>query len=316
VSPQIHITNRRVDQAVTDSALEEVFSALIEMDPDGYRMAATIRNTLDQLYDGQHTGRYRWDQLHKTEKTHCGTLVEINLQRDFNFADGHKLDYSIAGHEVDCKYSQALGHWMIPNEAHDELCLVVTANDRESVWSAGVVRATPERLGLGRNRDAKATLSAAGRADIAWLHLEAELPPNVLLQLEPDVVAAILAPRSGQQRVNELFRRVQGRRVTRGVIATVAQQDDYMKRVRENGGARSHLKPEGIIILGDYSAHRLIATQLGIEAPQRGECVSARVVPASEGDSWVADIGGIRWRVAVDGDAVTEAPVLPRVSVP
>jgi Restriction endonuclease NaeI len=300
---------------VTDSALEEVLSALISLDPDGSRMAVTIRNTLDQLYDGQHTGRYRWDQLHKTEKTHCGTLVEINLQRDFQFADGDKLDYSIAGHEVDCKYSQTRGQWMIPNEAHDELCLVVTADDRASVWSAGVVRATSERLGLGRNRDSKATLSAAGRADIAWLQLEADLPPNVLLQLDADVVDAIFAPRSGQRRLNELFRRVQGRRITRGVIATVAQQDDYMKRVRENGGARSHLKPEGIIILGDYSAHRLIATQLGIEAPQRGECVSVRVAAASHSDVWTAEIEGARWRVAIDGDPVTVAPTLPRVSV-
>jgi hypothetical protein len=30
-------------------------------------------------WDGQHNGRYRWEQLHKTEKTHAGTLVEIAL---------------------------------------------------------------------------------------------------------------------------------------------------------------------------------------------------------------------------------------------
>ncbi len=38
-----------------------------------------------------------WDQLFKTEKTHCGTLVEINLHREFKFQDGTKLDYQIAG---------------------------------------------------------------------------------------------------------------------------------------------------------------------------------------------------------------------------
>jgi hypothetical protein len=42
-----------------DSALEEVFEELLAQDPTGVRMATTIRNTLDQLYDGQHTGRYR-----------------------------------------------------------------------------------------------------------------------------------------------------------------------------------------------------------------------------------------------------------------
>jgi hypothetical protein len=28
--------------------------------------------------------------LYKTEKTHFGTLVEINLQREFGFADGRQ----------------------------------------------------------------------------------------------------------------------------------------------------------------------------------------------------------------------------------
>ena len=44
-------------------------------------MAAAIRGALDMLLDGQHTGRYGWDQLHKTEKTHAGTLGEIALAR-------------------------------------------------------------------------------------------------------------------------------------------------------------------------------------------------------------------------------------------
>ena len=48
---------------------------LRRLDGDGSRMAAAIRGALDMLLDGQHTGRYRWDQLHKTEKTHAGTLV-------------------------------------------------------------------------------------------------------------------------------------------------------------------------------------------------------------------------------------------------
>lgn len=298
-----------------DAALEEVLASLQAADPDGSRMAMTIRNTLNQLYDGQHTGRYRWDQLHKTEKTHCGTLVEINLQRDFQFMDGVKLDYTIAGHEVDCKYSQTSGGWMIPNEARGELCLVVTADDRASSWSAGVVRMTPERLRGSVNRDAKTGLNARGREEISWLHMESALPPNVLLQLDQQTVEAIFAPKSGQQRVNELFRRVQRRRITRGVIATVAQQDDYMKRVRENGGARSHLKGEGIVILGDYSAHQTLAKQLGITPPQRGECVSTRLTPAEEGEPWSTQIDGAWWRLAEDDDPRVTAPRLPKVSV-
>lgn len=78
-----------------------------------------LRATYDMLLDGQHTGRYRWDQLYKTEKTHFGTLVEINLQREFGFADGQSMDFVIQGTDVDCKYAQSLGEWMIPPEDDD-----------------------------------------------------------------------------------------------------------------------------------------------------------------------------------------------------
>src|SRR6266498_2971804 len=61
------------DQA--DGELGAVAAELRGLDGDGSRMAAAIRGALDMLLDGQHTGRYRWDQLHKTEKTHAGTLV-------------------------------------------------------------------------------------------------------------------------------------------------------------------------------------------------------------------------------------------------
>ena len=88
-----------------DAGMYAVEAELYSIDPTGDRIAAVLRDTLDQLYDGQHTGRWRFEQLHKTEKTHMGTLVEINLHREFDFADGNVTDYKIAGVEVDCKYS-------------------------------------------------------------------------------------------------------------------------------------------------------------------------------------------------------------------
>ena len=50
-----------------DPELAAVAGELRALDGDGSRMAAAIRGALDMLLDGQHTGRYRWDQLHKTE---------------------------------------------------------------------------------------------------------------------------------------------------------------------------------------------------------------------------------------------------------
>src|SRR3954452_10285199 len=80
-----------------DLELDAVSGALLDADPDGERFATVLRATYDQLYDGQHTGRYRWSQLLKTEKTFMGTLVEINLHREFQFDDGVQMDYRIAG---------------------------------------------------------------------------------------------------------------------------------------------------------------------------------------------------------------------------
>jgi hypothetical protein len=139
------------------------------------------------------------------------------------------------------------------------------------------------------------------------------LPPNILLGLEERTLAAIFDPPSGQERINQLLRLVQGARIGRGVIATVAQQRDYMKRIRENGGARSLLRPEGILVLGEYLSHQAVASQLGIEVPQRGEIVSTRVAPAEDGHMPAAMIDGRAWRRATLADLVVRAPRLPSV---
>ncbi|WP_419552666.1 NaeI family type II restriction endonuclease [Candidatus Poriferisodalis sp.] len=295
-----------------DSDLTAVAAALRSKDCDGSRTARVLRETLDQLYDGARTGRYRWDQLYKTEKTHCGTLVEINMQREFGYADGEELDFSIAGLEVDCKYSQRIGGWMIPLEAHDEICMVLWASDDESAWKMGVVRALPGLLSDGRNRDSKTTLNAAGREAICWIFRHGQLAENTLLHLAEDIVSQIMSSDSGAERVRRLFQLVQRRPIRREVVATVAQQVDYMKRVRDNGGARGTLKPEGIIIPGHYSTHQDIAEALNVPVPGTSEFVSVRVCPAQPGDAGAAEIEGSMWRVAGEDDPVVPAPKLPK----
>lgn len=296
-----------------ESELADVAVALRALDPGGERTARVLRETLDQLYDGMRTGRYRWDQLHKTEKTHCGTLVEINMQREFGFEDGEKLDFCIAGLEVDCKYSQRDGGWMIPMEAHDEICMVLWASDDESRWKMGVVRAEPDLLSGGRNRDAKTTLNAQGREAICWLFQHGRLAQNTLLQLPRATADEIMAGRSGAERIRRLCRLVQGSIIRRETVATVAQQVDYMKRLRGNGGARSDLRPEGIIILGQYERHQRIAKELRLPVPAAGDTVTARVCPAQIGDVGTVEIDGSWWRVAGNEDPVVRAPRLPSV---
>lgn len=300
-----------------DPELNRVAGHLLALDPGGARMAAALRRTIDMLLDGQHTGRYRWDQLHKTEKTYAGTLVEINLQREFGFDDGVALDYSVTGADVDCKFSQRLGGWMVPPEAAGKLLLLVWASDEQSRWCAGLVRAAEQNLRAAANRDLKRALNETGMGAVRWLFRGAPLAENALLHLPPRTVAAILTAPSGQHRVNELFRRAQGRRVSRAVVATVARQDDYMKRVRAGGGARDQLRGEGIVIFGDYLSHREAAAALALPPPGPGEFVSARIVPSTIHNGGcgrpAVRLGGDDWVVAEPCDPVTPAPRLPRV---
>jgi hypothetical protein len=174
------------------------------------------RDAIDQLLDGEHTGRWDWYTLRKTEKAHMGTIVEIRLHDAFEFDDGLAMDYGIAGVDVDCKFSQSVGGWELPPESLGHLCLEVTANDDESTWHAGLIRVAGEIVG-SPNRDGKRKLKVAGESQIRWLYDDHRLPPNLLLQLsEEDRERVFTArtgdrPSSGQARLKELFRTVQGR---------------------------------------------------------------------------------------------------------
>jgi hypothetical protein len=303
-----------------DPELDAVEDELYRLDPTGDRVARVLRETLDQLYDGQHTGRWTYDQLHKTEKTHMGTLVEINLHREFNFGDGDATDYRIAGIEVDCKYSMSIGGWELPPEALNHLCLVVTANDNDSSWQAGLTRVREGYLRGGANRDAKRQLKAADRARIRWLWPDhGRLASNLFLLLSPEERERIFNARArrgsknGQARVNELFRTVQGRIVRRAELATVAQQDDFMKRARADGGARTQLRPEGILVLGHQDNDPSVALALGLPVPRKGEFVSARVVvdpAATRRRGFAVDYQW--WVLAEPEDLAVEAPIVPK----
>ncbi|MEU4731632.1 NaeI family type II restriction endonuclease [Streptomyces sp. NPDC023588] len=296
-----------------DPELSAVYKHILRLDPAGQRFGAVLRDTIDQLLNGEVTGRYDWKTLFKTEKTHAGTLVEINLQREFTFDDGIDMDYRIAGVDVDCKYSQQFGAWMIPPEAMGHLCLLVWADDYKSRWSAGLLRIMPDWLNKGNNRDLKLTVKAEHRNKILWLWRDADLPENVLLHMEEADREAVIAPKSGQARLNELFRRAQNRRIGRSVVRTVAQQKDYMKRVRGNGGARSALKEEGIIIMGDYGSHRRIAAELGLPVPREGEFVSTRLIEVTHGRNGQPSVhlDGRMWACARSGEVSPAAPSLP-----
>jgi hypothetical protein len=286
-------------------------------DPHGTQIAKVLRRTYDMLLDGQHTGRYRWDQLYKTEKTHFGTLVEINLQREFEFADGMAMDFAIRGIDVDCKYSQDRAEWMIPPEALGQIILGLWASDEQGKWSLGLVRADDHLLTSSRgNRDLKRRLTATGKAAVTWLFPSNELPENALLRIpRADVQRIFTCSRYGTKRVDMLFRLAQQRLISRTVVATVAQQEDYMKRVRGNGGSRSSLRPEGIVIIGQYESHRRIAQALAVPEPGPGESVSVRLARrrSRHDELPFVTLVGEDWVVAQPDDPAEAAPLLPDV---
>ncbi|MGP5396536.1 NaeI family type II restriction endonuclease [Arthrobacter rhombi] len=286
--------------------LDAVEQFIRREDPLGAKFADIFRQTFDQLYDGQRTGRYRWDQLYKTERTHYGTLAEINIQRAFGFDDGQKLDYNIAGFEVDCKFSFSSG-WMIPPECFDHIMLLTVANDEKSSWSVGLIVADAGNRNAGVNRDGKSSLSSVGKARIRWLFRNASMAPNALLQLPRETVDFVFSERSGQKRINELLRTARNRRLSRTVIETVATQQDPMKRLRRNGGARTHLAKEGILVLGgDYTSQRNVAQQLGCSVPLPGEVVSVAVAQTAQNEVGV-EIDGRSWKL-VEAAGLGHAP--------
>ncbi|WP_457029149.1 NaeI family type II restriction endonuclease [Kitasatospora sp. P5_F3] len=280
------------------------------------RVGQVMRQSIDEVLDGQRTGRYDIRQLEKTEKTYLGTKVEILLRNEFDLVPGSSMDYSVAGHDVDSKFSLSSG-WMIPTEAVGEICLVSTADDVRGTFSVGLVRAMEAALTKGGNKDSKRSLSKEGKTAIRWLVKDGSLPENLLLKMpEIDLDLVVKAGgtsgssrRGGQQRVNELFRRewVQGRVVGRSTILTVARQDDGPKRVRD---ARIHLRPEGIVVLGHQGEHPRIARELDLTVPSKGQWTAVRLVMSEDPGRAGTVIGGTRYSVALSDESSAAAPIL------
>lgn len=273
-----------------------------------HRFSSVFRQSLDEVLDGQRTGRYDVDTLEKTEKTYLGTKVEIVCRAAFNLSRGDNMDYRVCGHDVDAKFSLE-AKWMIPREAMGHLCLLMAANDHSSTFQVGLVRISEEILTRGGNQDGKRSISLSGRSRIKWLYRKGRLQKNLLLGLDPAIRAALDRVPVGQNRVDQLFRCVHGRIVDRNAVVTVAKQLDAPKRVRD---ARRRLAAEGVIILGHQKESPRVAGALGLPTPDKGTWVAARVVPAphSGDDRPAALINGTPYVVARPEEASHPAPAI------
>jgi len=257
-----------------DDALDAVAASLLSVPDFESKVTEAIRAALDEVIDGARTGRYSIKQLEKTESTYIGTKVEILLRHALEFPRGKRLDNLIAGHEVDTKFSIKTS-WMIPKEARDQLCMLVTADEHKSVMSLGLIRATDRVLTRGLNRDGKVSVSAEGRAQARWLLDQVPMRENFLLHLSPEVREAILSPESGKKRVEALFTRVTDRLIPREVVRQVIRlHGDPMKRARE---AKANLSVLGYRVLcARYDDDRQQMLDAGFNPQSKDEWLSLR----------------------------------------
>jgi hypothetical protein len=73
-----------------------------------------------------------------------------------------------------------------------------------------------------------------------------------------------------------LFRLCQRIPISRKIIVALAQQDDPLKRLRKNGGARDQLQREGIVVLSGKTQKKAIAEAgLGFCRPDQFISLSA-----------------------------------------
>jgi hypothetical protein len=225
-----------------------------------------IRQAIDEVIDTPRTGRVRASELEKTEKTYIGTKVEILVRNFFRLPKGI-LDLRIGGLDVDVK--NTLGNtWMIPPEAVGKPCILVASDEVRQTCFFGIMVAHLSNLTPGMNQDRKRSVSSAGFKNIHWVLAEVPYPPSFWSIAGKEKTHKITRGTTGNERIASLFREIQGQPIHRDIVQAVAQQKDYMKRLRKNGGARDTLAREGIAVLsGKYDGSIIGSLDLGHVGP-------------------------------------------------
>lgn len=242
------------------AALEiDLLTAVGGHDPFRAKLLSFFRSAIDEVIDTARTGRKFFCDLEKTEKTYLGTKFEILLRDWLQVPRGVFLDLLIGDREVDVKSTTGGGSgWMIPPEAIDQFCILLRVNEVKATCAVGLVRARPDYLRGGQNRDAKTSLSAAGTRNIWWLVSDFPYTPNFWTLIDDNLAKQIMSSGKGKKRLAALFETCIGLPISRVQVAAIAAQDDFMKRIRRNGGARDLLAPKGIAILYSETDQKLI----------------------------------------------------------
>lgn len=239
-----------------------------------------LRQAFDEVIDAPRTSRFTLGETEKTEKTYVGTKVEILIRNYLGVPKGSVLDMLIDGTEIDIKNTTGRD-WMLPREVLGRPALLVRSSEKTALCDIGVVICRPEYLRLSTNQDGKGQLSAAQHVNIWWILRQHPYPPNFWEVLSVADRNEIMTSKGGTNRIAALFEKVQGKPVSRQQVSALAQQHDYMKRIRRNGGARDVLAPKGIALLWGQRDRALI-DQLGLGPVTADEFISFRPESTAE----------------------------------
>lgn len=237
---------------------------------------AMLRQCIDDVIMTPKTGRRAYEELEKTEKTYIGTRVEIELRALLRLRKG-RLDTEILGQDVDIKHTMG-SDWMIPTEALNAPCLLVAADEVRARCYLGLIIARPEYLRRGRNKDAKGSISASAFENILWLLRDHPYPANFWRTADEAAVDQIFTGGTGNERMAQLFRLIRNRPIPRDVVEAVAQQKDFMRRIRSDKGrgTRDILARDRILLLSGQFDSQLIKA-LELPPCAASEFISCRV---------------------------------------
>lgn len=224
-----------------------------------------IRRAIDEVLSlGEK--RFSIEQLDSPEKTYIGTRVEMLVRDALDVGRGSRADASIAGHEVDIKWSKSLS-WMLGPENLGVACLGVGTNKEGTLFSVGIFVPHADLIRPGTNRDKKLSLSASFYTQrVEWLVVRASMPPNFFGALGPEVRDDILSQPSAQSRLRRLAELVPEVAVPRSAIEFASlNKDDPLRRVRQDA-ARSSPPLGDMVCLSERYGKQALA-RLGVVLP-------------------------------------------------
>jgi len=266
------------DYAVVRSIADEITDVAGGVEELKILVGEIIRDAIDGVIKSPKTGRRFYSELQNSEKTYIGTCVEVDLRAALGVRRGTLLDLNVAGREVDVKFSGSTA-WMIPPEAFEHPCVLISASDLTARVSMGVFVAHLHYLSAP-NRDQKRGVSAGGRMNVHWIFENVAYPPNFWQSVSHETAAQIADGTTGNARMAALFRAVLDTPIPRKIVEDVARQKDFMRRLRADGerGTRNVLAREGILVLcGVWTRDRALIKKLGLPAISSDQFLSHRL---------------------------------------